>query len=138
MTEDEIVVETVQYYLEDPRRRASFLRDDVPVCAYETPDGSRRCAVGRCMRLDMPGVNLKSLCGGVDSLEKQLPCLFEEALRPQYRGHSKVFWSSLQNIHDNDNDMVWLSRTSMCRRLRREFPKALEKLQSLGLLPNDS
>ena len=86
-TKTEIIDETVAYYSEDPpgRRGVSLYG----FCVFLTSDG-KMCAVGRCMIA--PEVNGVI----VDDRER-----LDNRLKPEYRGHDKEFWRSLQIFHDD-------------------------------------
>jgi len=47
MNDTELLKDTIEYYTEDPERRAVIFREDgFPICQYRTGDG-RKCAIGR-------------------------------------------------------------------------------------------
>ena len=95
-TKEEILKETIDFYLTDPKRRASL---PSRACSYLTDDG-RKCAVGRCLK-----------SGGLADLrldcDEENPSVFSFAkhpdnyLLPQYCGYSIHFWSKLQRLHDS-------------------------------------
>ena len=95
-TKEEILKETIDFYLTDPKRRATCSNG---TCSYLTDDG-RKCAVGRCLK---PGglADLRLDCG------EENPSVFSFAkhpdnyLLPQYCGYSIYFWSKLQRLHDS-------------------------------------
>lgn len=103
MTTDEIVIETVRFYLSDVSRFAS----DKGFCFYVVQhknENEKNCAVGRCMNPDGKE-HFGSFRGGILTVdfyiqdrtpEKSL----DDYLLPPYRGHSKMFWSALQTWHD--------------------------------------
>lgn len=95
-TRKQIIDETVEFYSEDPRRRAV---DEHNACVYLTEDG-RKCAVGRCLEEDAPTLDHE---GSISALT--LRRMFQdEEFRPEYRGHPLDFWQDIQNLHDqNDN-----------------------------------
>lgn len=103
-TKREILIETVEYYGYDVTRRATEKSPSLAnelLCVYQTEDG-RQCAVGRCLmdpdqaaKYRMGVSNLVVELGEIDSL-----------LKPEYRGHSIVFWKDLQTFHDNPDNWV--------------------------------
>ena len=91
MSMPEIVEETLQYYLEDPSRRAV---DAKGRCQYYTEDG-KMCAVGRCMLYAPAHMHCTKAARSFTYEELQ------RLLKPDYREHSIEFWEDLQNIHDS-------------------------------------
>lgn len=93
MSKKEIVDETIQYYLEDPTRRAFTLDSKGRImCWYYMEDG-RKCAVGRCM--------IDSSSFATYRFTPLQIAELESLLKPDYRGHSAEFWAQLQQLHDN-------------------------------------
>jgi hypothetical protein len=92
----EILEETVNFYSEDPKKRSAG--------RYNSSD-SNHCAVGRCLlsELKQKGEGLEGNTNDLLTLicENDLNSL-DEALLPEYRGHSLLFWQDLQNLHDLD------------------------------------
>lgn len=88
-TKGEIIKETFAYYDTNPKERRSV---EQSTCKYNSHDG-RKCAFSRCC---IEGVNLKEgksvRHAGVSDLDT--------ILKPEYRGHSKTFWTALQTMHD--------------------------------------
>lgn len=90
MTALEIINETVEYYSKDTKLRASKNGG----CYYFQESTGNMCAVGRCANKP------RELDG--DCYFKDLKLLDEEIFKPEYRGHSKEFWTDLQRFHDLD------------------------------------
>ena len=88
MTAIEIIDETIEYYLVNPRGL-----NDNRKCVYISPSGNM-CAVGRC--LISPEDILNPAADSITDLEMKL--------KPEYRGHDVSFWSSLQTLHDVDGN----------------------------------
>jgi hypothetical protein len=120
MTTDEIIIETILFYLEDPARRAQ----ETPSrrCRYLIPEDGRKCAVGRCMT----GAALAEFGDTRVDFETLLydnSVTADELLLPQYRGHPPEFWLALQTVHDREE--VWRDTPAGAidrrRELRRHF-----------------
>ncbi len=136
-TQTEIVLETLQFYLEDPiNRRAKKANSD---CCYHmrarfgAPE--RHCAVGRCMT----AASLASFGrfdGDVEALEAERGDTLDTLLREEYRGHSQEFWTNLQLIHDRDSN--WLpgydGAINRGNCLRDRFPDAVPAALELNLI----
>lgn len=131
-TQTDIVIETLQFYLADPARRAKTRGGNA--CFYAMPlEPSHRCAVGRCMT-EKAIKEFGSYTGGVNHLNADHGPL-DTLLREEYRGHSKAFWFSLQVLHDEDcywtaDDAATLRRKSV----KIDFPEALDSCVALGLV----
>jgi hypothetical protein len=133
-TEEEIIVETVKFYLEDLSRRAE---DEIAgTCRYQTYD-NKNCAVGRCMIKPIPPelVKTNTPVGFIYDLDS--------LLLPEYRGHSTKFWRFLQKIHDyqyywiRDQEGVHSHNSpkeELTIKLRDHYPEALDILQKEGIL----
>lgn len=95
-TQKEIVLETINYYGENPRA----IVDGAP--RYIAP-GGLMCAVGRCLgtksvkKLKNVNTKIAVLVLKVFKYEKK-----DEWFKPEYRGHMLTFWIKLQELHDND------------------------------------
>jgi hypothetical protein len=138
-TETEIVVEVMEYFINDPDRRA--LSNVFNGCMYHMQDAegkTKRCAVGICMVDEIPDF-LSKFVGDVSCLEKRLKDIdgkqLDDLMKPEYRGHSIEFWTELQRFHDAE--LYWAVKgnyTSLKSELKRTFPDAHEELEKLGLL----
>lgn len=93
MSKAEIVEETIQYYLEDPARRAFTLDPKGRIMCWYYMDNGRKCAVGRCMIDSSPFATYRFTPLQITELES--------LLKPDYRGHPAEFWVQLQQLHDN-------------------------------------
>lgn len=91
MTEQEIVLETIEYY------RTHKRANDDGSCFYLTEDGDMR-AVGRCMQ--NPPVDVRG------SVKVLLLFHGDVMFKEQYRGQSAQFWHALQRLHDVDRCWV--------------------------------
>lgn len=142
MTANEIIIETLQYYLEDPSRRAVSTPAEAGKCKYLTEDG-RRCAVGRCLVSNLEGVDLTTLITDVHGLNAELQDVLlgglEGALKPEYRGHSIKLWTMLQQMHDDY--ALWRQEgpsggyRALAKWLLVRAESAYDKAVELGLLP---
>lgn len=128
-TQTDIVIETLQFYLEDPSRRAAVGGG----CHYRIPGKvPRHCALGRCMtdealdKFETSGNTADILAAKYGSLD--------QFLKPEYEGHSTEFWSDLQRLHDEAAH--WSLEDSHARRLfvATHFPDALTEAERLGLI----
>jgi hypothetical protein len=129
-TQTDIVLETLQFYLEDPKNRRASTGGG---CFYGRPGGeTRNCALGRCMTdealeklWDSPHTAsvLASVYGSLDQF-----------LRPEYHGHSTKFWSRLQQLHDENAH--WNPEDSHARRqfVATHFSATLPQALELGLV----
>lgn len=88
-----VITDTVQFYEEDPSRRAVLPGGG---CKYLTTEG-RKCAVGRYM---LPGRWQKS-CMGVASLMEGHDGPLDIVLQPEVRGLPWRLWYTLQHYHDD-------------------------------------
>lgn len=106
----EIIDETVQYYSEDPKRRAQSVKDiwkeGDPIGSkymyqYITIDG-RMCAVGRCMiapQIEWEGyANYIESSNDIEGYNGELDNLLKE----KYKGHPEEMWAAIQSLHDTD------------------------------------
>lgn len=96
LTRQQIIEETIQYYLVDqnPRGYNSY------ECVY-LGDKGEKCAVGRCL---VDPTLLHGYIGNIfdmvrDNFEGEQR-KFDLFLKPQYRGQSIRFWQELQVFHD--------------------------------------
>ena len=100
MTKREIILETVEYYKNNPRGY------DGDSCFYFK--NGIMCAVGRCMNTPEKFVDNND-----DSVSKLFSNNVEDLdlnLKEQYRGHDFSFWRSLQSFHDSRE--LWLETDS--------------------------
>lgn len=127
MTVEEIIQETVAYYLEDPSRRALIGEDNE--CVYENDDG-KMCAVGRCMipTVRKKYINLAQV--GVEELiiQNRAKSIDDVILEP-YRGHPIDFWTDLQSLHDDQ--CFWTH--SDADNLRKKYVESM--IKKYGYLP---
>lgn len=118
-TKLEIIDETVNFYSADPKGRRAVSADGT--CEYASLDG-KQCAVGRCMGT---GADFNYL-GTVSTYAKEKGVgVFQSHLRPEYRGHSLLFWVSLQRLHDYNENWCHSGLTDIgqvqANRLKRSF-----------------
>lgn len=92
----EVVLETIEYYENNPERRAL---SDVGVCLYYAPDTGNMCAVGRCMK----DATQDYSCG-ILSLNKGFTEIEEEdihkEMKEEYSNIPIAVWQHLQSFHD--------------------------------------
>lgn len=92
----EVVLETIEYYENNPERRAL---SDVGVCLYYAPDTGNMCAVGRCMK----DATQDYSCGIV-GLNKGFTEIEEEdihkEMKEEYSNIPIAVWKHLQSFHD--------------------------------------
>jgi hypothetical protein len=93
-TKIEIIEETAAYYNLGNRSVTKSGR-----CYYNGPDG-KQCAFAR-MCID-PTQLKEGLFAG-----NQLHVFGEEILKPEYRGHSLLFYDALQWLHDNQKNWTY-------------------------------
>jgi len=94
-TKIEIIEETVDFYCEDPSRRASV--NDI--CVYLDPSSGNKCAVGRCFDTKHKEYADLSRSGeAADDID------LEDVLLDEYKGHDKNFWRNLQTLHDPNSN----------------------------------
>lgn len=100
-TKPEILQETLEFYSQDPARRAY----NEGVCYYLKIDEDgikRRCSVGRCLSKEAKyngGINRHP--NGVKDLATNFgENNIDNLLAPEYHGHDVDFWASLQDLHD--------------------------------------
>ncbi len=99
-TKVQIINETASFYNTSNRGvgvivNVEGLRETM--CLYKTDSGNM-CAVGRCLLPDSKAFN--KLGGVMTVFEDEAE--MDSQLQPEYRGHSKRFWTSLQCFHDDD------------------------------------
>ena len=134
MTKNEILIETIRFYGEDPTRRATNAQGG---CSYRKPPTDtmleRCCAVGRCMTPDALDKHEK-YPGFVDSLvDTHEGSDVDNILRPEYHGHGLLFWKELQSLHDHAQN--WRDNHELSRFIEDSFgEKALEAVRDAGLL----
>lgn len=125
LTKEQIILETLDYYIEDPNGRRGLLFNEngsLKGCSYITND-NKTCAVGRCMIEEVKKVYKEnrsaepSFVDGINNLD--------ELLIKKYKGHSKYFWKDLQNLHDNSYN--WDSKNNTISERGEE--KVLELLE---------
>lgn len=129
-TQTDIVIETLQFYLEDPKNRLAYANGG---CFYGRPGGeTRNCALGRCMT-DAALERFWDSGHAADVLAKTCGSL-DQFLKPEYHGHSTEFWDDLQRLHDGAAH--WSLEDSQPRRqfVTACFPDALPKAIELGLI----
>lgn len=105
-TKLEILDETVQYYTEDPKRRATTKGPlGRNLCVYLAEDG-RMCAFSRCMIDPSRAKDVATPCG--DMVERLLgkrvrtdEVIPVGILKPEYDGYTIHFWLQIQGIHDS-------------------------------------
>lgn len=104
LTKLEIIEETVNFYSEDPSRRATDGRGG---CLYYDSDTGKMCGLGRCMLEDFlieNHVNLNQTGSVSEGLLLELEDIhkmtLDDALKPEYRGHDLDFWDGIQTFHD--------------------------------------
>jgi hypothetical protein len=115
-TKNEIIKETVEYYWQDPKRRASTGLG----CHYRVPDDGRMCAVGRCLTAEALPQASKVMVGAYELAGRLYADCLDDLLQPEYRGHSVDFWDRLQTVHDNEH--IWDSEQLLRDRLNHWFP----------------
>lgn len=92
MTQEEIVLETIEHYRTHPR--SLKLRSDCSVveCVYEGPNGER-CAFSRC-------------CTEDSVFHEGRYCAHQPgaSLKYKYHGHPWDFWIFIQELHDRSGN----------------------------------
>lgn len=89
----DIIKEFVDIYVADPSKRGL---DSRHMCVYLNPMNGNQCMVGRCL-VDPKGVpNSNQLCDWSEIDQ----ALFDDLLKPEYRGHDFEFWIDMQDLHD--------------------------------------
>lgn len=128
-TQTDIVIETLQFYLEAPSRRSTYGGGG---CYYAFPqDPSRRCAVGLCMTEEAIEDH-GDYMGDASIMADEFGSL-DQFLKAEYHGHPTEFWQRLQNLHDED--LHWSDDASERRVFIAEtFPDAVTKATELGLI----
>jgi hypothetical protein len=95
-TAKEVVLETIEYYENNPERRAV---NKTGLCMYHDKDTDNMCAVGRCM-ID-PKQNYD--CGVVglhkNNIEIEEENVFKE-MKEEYSNIAINVWQHLQSFHD--------------------------------------
>ena len=106
----EIVDETVDFYAEDPSRRAADPVDNS--CCYRTEDG-RRCAFGRVMKedvldtVDAPltmAMKISRLVTHFATKKEGTGISHDDLLQKPYRGLPLHFWRAVQFLHDMESN----------------------------------
>lgn len=118
LSEDQIVLETLKYYLEDSSRLSTT---ELGSCVYNGPNGEV-CAFARCIS---PSLRKHLVEGNL--LEEYLGYLM-----PEYSGHSYDFWTGIQVLHDfyiykvlhkgEEIDFLY-------KRIKKEYVKSREYLR---------
>jgi hypothetical protein len=107
MTKIEIIEETINFYSQDPSRRAVKTREDGSsyACLYVYKE--KRCALSRCMSpefLEKYGEIINDTGSITEDLSRylseELHINLDDTLLPKYRGHNEDFWSDIQAMHD--------------------------------------
>ena len=95
-TVKELVLETIEYYENNPERRA--LSND-GLCLYYAPGTGNMCAVGRCMK-----DATKEYYWGIVGLHKENTEIEEEdvhkEMKEEYSNIPIAVWQHLQSFHD--------------------------------------
>lgn len=120
--EVEVLLETVQHFLDYPERRgvAGGDADNLSNCFYaQSAHPERHCAVGRCMRPEMRKsvtdkiLTLKQMCFEVLPVQGAELVAWRRAweensseamnwiLQEKYHGCRRSFWQGLQRLHDS-------------------------------------
>lgn len=99
MTKVEIIEETAAFYNSGNRSTGSGIGNN---CLY-LGEGGRRCAFSRCC-IESPEVDellrRNERYKNADALLNMAANRGLEILKPEYRGHSDIFWRRLQTFHD--------------------------------------
>lgn len=138
-TKTEIIIETIQFYKDDPTARRSLGPDGE--CYYaNSADGLdaniTHCAIGRCMTEG----SLKSFGdfrGDVgDLVNKAKLHHIDPLLYSEYQGHDIDFWDNLQQLHDQTR--YWkpehLAPVERWGWVKDYYPEALQPALDLGLI----
>ena len=99
MTEEEIIQETLQYYIVDQNSKGQ--NKETNKCEYYNEDTKAMCAIGRC--LSEPEY-FKKFTSGIKTIERSLyseNIELDSIFKNQYLGKSIDFWVNLQYMHDN-------------------------------------
>jgi hypothetical protein len=96
-TVKEVVLETIEYYENNPERRAVDSRSGV--CMYHDKDTDNMCAVGRCMLDPKQGYNCGVLGLHKNSIEIEEEDVFKE-MKEEYSNIAINVWQHLQSFHD--------------------------------------
>lgn len=116
-TAKEIIVETVNYYKEDTKRRAVGKAGS---CWYLQPETGKKCAYGRCMT-DEAIQEVGGKGSYADDISMREP---DNLVREEYKGQNKTFWRDLQKLHDND---IYWAIDSVSERGQKYVEELLEK-----------
>lgn len=138
-TKTEIIIETIQFYKDDPTARRSLAPDGE--CYYaHSADGLdaniTHCAIGRCMTEG----SLKSFGdfrGDVgDLVNKAKLHHIDPLLYSEYQGHGIDFWDRLQALHDHTRYWEPENRAPVERWgwVKVHYPEALQPALDLGLI----
>ena len=103
----DIVLETVDYYRTHPRgvetTHCINVDDEHDTCVYLTDEGNM-CAIGRCLKPEflamLGGGGALPESGGISEVCHHYSVKVDEILKEEYRGHTMLFWSNLQHLHD--------------------------------------
>jgi len=99
LTKVEIINETVAFYSADTTRRSiGVYKEYGSACLYAGPDG-KKCAYSRCWKEGVYDPTFESetaiTLGNPDELVEE-----------RYKGHSAQFWSSIQRLHDKEENWI--------------------------------
>lgn len=89
-TKKEIILETANAYTSKTRAMKNGS------CAYKS--GKNKCAIGRCLLTKSKLFKSYNINLPVSSF------YIEPELKPEYRGHSSLFWEDLQYLHDHSSN----------------------------------
>lgn len=67
-------------------------------CTYESSTTGNKCAIGRYM-IDTSKLVDETTLSVIDLAKSE--GTFDKLLKPEYKGHDKIFWNELQNFHDS-------------------------------------
>lgn len=106
MTKIEIIEETANFYNLGNRGVRNINSGS---CVYQSDDGTKHCAVGRCIEPDalyhFTDFAEEDLTGVRHLFEDPEGLFFEknldDYLKEEYRGHDIDFWADLQEFHDD-------------------------------------
>ena len=138
MTRNELIDDTIDYYRTHPRGLnlgSNTMGETIAIgCVYR--DGSRRCAVGRCVdweKVDRkPPTNsdaiwyLRDSTAASITMDTALEPL-NDVLLPAYQGQSLSTWIGLQRLHDRHSN--W-QPTATGWELTTEGKRAAEALKT--------
>lgn len=108
MTALDLILETEKFYTENPNKRGIKINTNgfQDGCQYLTDDG-RKCAIGRCMITPTTTMNGDPYGLWDENLRDNneiSKLIFEDILKPEYKGLSIELWKSLQMWHDNPDN----------------------------------